>query len=207
MSEFYDLNRTTRSTGRARSRAAQIKKIVADLECSVAALERDIAAEERNTGVMDVSHVNYSFLAKAARGRRARLLRTIQDLQPHLLAAESEIEGLEDTGSSTQESHATQRDNDLAALPRTLHLTTIEYGLLECFFLGRGAVMSRESLAIHVWGENGHPRNMRRIYRIVSRLRSKLRTTPITIETVRSRGYQMHAPGMHATDLDGQNGS
>jgi len=72
-----------------------------------------------------------------------------------------------------------------------LELTDIEFSLLEAFIQSAGAVLSREELAIRLFGRPFHPLN-RNLDMHTCRLRKKLHSAAISgnpIKTVRNSGY------------------
>ena len=87
-----------------RFRAEEKRRQVADIEAMVADflrkyddLDQAVKFEEGRTGVTDPQHFNYSTAAKAARGRRDNLMKSIGDLKDQLsdaqgLLAEEEAE-------------------------------------------------------------------------------------------------------------------
>lgn len=73
-----------------------------------------------------------------------------------------------------------------------LHLTAREFTILELLMAAPGAVVSREDILEHAWGEREEPMS-NTIDVLVGRLRRKLDTSGrgTTIETVRGMGYRL----------------
>jgi flagellar protein FliJ len=78
-----------------RFRAEEKRRQVADIETMVADflrkyddLDQTVKFEESRTGVTDPQHFNYSTAAKAARGRRDNLMKSIGDLKDQLSDAQ-----------------------------------------------------------------------------------------------------------------------
>ncbi len=70
---------------------------------------------------------------------------------------------------------------------RRLEITAAEYRLLRHLLLNAGRVLSKEQLALQVWGES---RTANTVERLMSRLRHKVdRTRPALIHTRRGFGY------------------
>ena len=70
-----------------------------------------------------------------------------------------------------------------------LELTAREFMILEALMRSPGAVVSREQILEHAWGEREDPMS-NTIDVLVSRLRQKL-GTPSRVETVRGLGYRL----------------
>jgi hypothetical protein len=64
--------------------AAQISKMIGDLDRLVRTLDYDIAAEEERAQISDRSDVAYPILARALAARRDNLRDTIAALEPRL---------------------------------------------------------------------------------------------------------------------------
>lgn len=106
-------------TEERRRQAADIDTMVQDLTKKYDELDAHVRFEEQRNGVTDPNSVNYSMAAKAARGRRDNLLKSIGELKDQknsvmdLLASEEaelrKVELLvekESGGSSAVEQHA-----------------------------------------------------------------------------------------------------
>lgn len=106
-------------TEERRRQAADIDTMVQDLTKKYDELDAHVRFEEQRNGVTDPNSVNYSMAAKAARGRRDNLLKSIGELKDQknsvmdLLASEEtelrKVELLvekESGGSSVVEQHA-----------------------------------------------------------------------------------------------------
>jgi flagellar protein FliJ len=68
-----------------------IETMILDLTKKHDDLDYQVRLEEQRTGVTDPSHFNYSMSAKAARGRRDNLLRSIAELRDKLASAQASL--------------------------------------------------------------------------------------------------------------------
>ena len=106
-------------TEERRRQAADIDSMIQDLTKKYDELDAHVRFEEQRNGVTDPNSVNYSMAAKAARGRRDNLLKSIGELKDQknsvldMLATEEadlrKVEMLvekENGGSSHSENHA-----------------------------------------------------------------------------------------------------
>jgi flagellar export protein FliJ len=73
-----------------------IESMIADLMRKYEDLDLQVRTEEQRTGVTDPNHFNYSMSAKATRGRRDNLLRSVNELREQLAVAQN---GLAETAS------------------------------------------------------------------------------------------------------------
>ena len=78
-------------TEEKRRQAADIEAMIADFMRKYDDLDLNVKMEEQRTGVTDPVHFNYSTSAKAARGRRDNLLKSIADLKDQLADAQSAL--------------------------------------------------------------------------------------------------------------------
>jgi flagellar protein FliJ len=74
-----------------RRQAADIEAMVTDFLRKYDDLDQTVKFEEQRTGVTDAQHFNYSTAAKAARGRRDNLMKSIGDLKDQLADAQSAL--------------------------------------------------------------------------------------------------------------------
>jgi two-component system KDP operon response regulator KdpE len=78
-----------------------------------------------------------------------------------------------------------------------VHLTPLEYRLLERLVLGRGAIVTRDALVREVWG-TGHPGESSALRVYIKSLRDKLEPDPARprhLITEAGVGYRLEAPG------------
>ena len=75
-----------------RRQAGDIEAMIADLMRKYDDLDHQVKLEEQRTGVTDANHFNYSMQAKAARGRRDNLLKSIGELKDQLAVAQTGLE-------------------------------------------------------------------------------------------------------------------
>jgi flagellar export protein FliJ len=75
-----------------RRRVAQIETMMAEFLRMAADLDREIAAEEQKAGITDLMHFAYPTYARAARTRRANLIRSADELKEQLGEAKSQLE-------------------------------------------------------------------------------------------------------------------
>jgi flagellar protein FliJ len=68
-------------TEEKRRQAADIEMMIADLLKKFDELDSHVKFEESRSGVTDPAHFNYSMAAKAARGRRDNLMKSIGELR------------------------------------------------------------------------------------------------------------------------------
>ncbi|WP_426440264.1 hypothetical protein [Bradyrhizobium genosp. P] len=61
-----------------------LQALIADLQWKVQLFNSDIADEEQRTGIFNVSHVVYPFVARDLRERRDNLIATIATLEAQL---------------------------------------------------------------------------------------------------------------------------
>ncbi len=73
-----------------------IEAMIADLMRKYDDLDQQVRTEEQRTGVTDPNHFNYSMSAKATRGRRDNLMRSVNELREQLAVAQN---GLQEAGS------------------------------------------------------------------------------------------------------------
>jgi flagellar export protein FliJ len=66
-----------------------IEAMIADLMRKYDDLDQQVRAEEQRTGVTDPNHFNYSMSAKATRGRRDNLMRSVNELREQLAVAQN----------------------------------------------------------------------------------------------------------------------
>ncbi len=69
-----------------------IEVMIADFAHKEADLLQMITHEEERSGISDPNHFSYPTTAKASRGRRDNLLKSIEELQVRLRLAESDLE-------------------------------------------------------------------------------------------------------------------
>ena len=77
-------------TEEKRRQVADIDFMIQDFMRKYEELDQQVKIEESRNGVTDPSHFNYSLSAKAARGRRDNLMRSIAELNQRLLARKPE---------------------------------------------------------------------------------------------------------------------
>jgi flagellar FliJ protein len=68
-----------------------IESMIADLMRKYEDLDLQVRTEEQRAGVTDPNHFNYSMSAKATRGRRDNLLRSVNELREQLAVAQNEL--------------------------------------------------------------------------------------------------------------------
>jgi DNA-binding response OmpR family regulator len=73
-------------------------------------------------------------------------------------------------------------------------LTATELSILEILMRRAPAVVSRRSIAVHVWDEEADALGSNTIDVHVARLRAKLARSQVRLETVRGTGYRLVAP-------------
>ena len=66
-----------------------IEAMIADLMRKYDDLDLQVRGEEQRTGVTDPNHFNYSMSAKATRGRRDNLMRSVNELRDQLAVAQN----------------------------------------------------------------------------------------------------------------------
>jgi len=66
-----------------------IEAMIADLMRKYDDLDQQVRGEEQRTGVTDPNHFNYSMSAKATRGRRDNLMRSVNELREQLAVAQN----------------------------------------------------------------------------------------------------------------------
>jgi flagellar export protein FliJ len=71
-----------------RRQAADIESMIQDFLRKYDDLDAQVKIEEGRNGVSDPAHFNYSLSAKAARGRRDNLMKSIAELKDQLTAAQ-----------------------------------------------------------------------------------------------------------------------
>ncbi len=74
-----------------RRQAADIDGMIQDFMRKYDDLDAQVKFEESRNGVSDPSHFNYSLSAKAARGRRDNLMRSIAELRDQLADAQAAL--------------------------------------------------------------------------------------------------------------------
>ena len=75
-----------------RRQVADIDSMIQDFMRKYDDLDAQVKFEESRNGVSDPNHFNYSLSAKAARGRRDNLMRSIAELKDQLNDAQSALE-------------------------------------------------------------------------------------------------------------------
>lgn len=78
-------------TEEKRRQVADIDFMIQDFTRKYEELDAQVQFEESRNGVTDPSHFNYSLSAKAARGRRDNLMRSIADLRDQLAEAQAAL--------------------------------------------------------------------------------------------------------------------
>lgn len=78
-------------TEEKRRQVADIESMIADFMRKYDELDQQIKLEEQRTGVTDPNHFNYSMAAKAVRGRRDNLLKSINELKEQLGGAKADL--------------------------------------------------------------------------------------------------------------------
>lgn len=68
-----------------------IESMIADLMRKYDDLDQQVRLEEQRTGVTDPAHFNYSMSAKATRGRRDNLLKSVGELRDQLAVAQNAL--------------------------------------------------------------------------------------------------------------------
>lgn len=76
-------------TEEKRKQVADIEAMIADFMKKFEDLDAQVKFEESRNGVTDPAHFNYSLSAKAARGRRDNLMKSIAELRDQLADAQS----------------------------------------------------------------------------------------------------------------------
>lgn len=66
-----------------------IEAMIADLMRKYDDLDQQVRGEEQRTGVTDPNHFNYSMSAKATRGRRDNLMRSVNELREQVAVAQN----------------------------------------------------------------------------------------------------------------------
>ena len=74
-----------------RRQVADIDSMIQDFMRKYDELDAQVKFEESRNGVTDPAHFNYSLSAKAARGRRDNLMRSIAELRDQLADAQSAL--------------------------------------------------------------------------------------------------------------------
>ncbi|MFN4142792.1 flagellar export protein FliJ [Aestuariivirga sp.] len=82
-------------TEEKRRQVADIDFMIQDFMRKYEELDQQVKFEESRNGVTDPSHFNYSLSAKAARGRRDNLMRSIAELRDQLAEAQAALESEE----------------------------------------------------------------------------------------------------------------
>jgi flagellar protein FliJ len=75
-----------------RRQAADIDGMIQDFMRKYDELDAQVKFEESRNGVTDPAHFNYSLSAKAARGRRDNLMRSIAELRDQLADAQTALQ-------------------------------------------------------------------------------------------------------------------
>jgi flagellar FliJ protein len=75
-----------------RRQVADIDSMIQDFMRKFDDLDAQVKFEESRSGVSDPNHFNYSLSAKAARGRRDNLMRSIAELKDQLADAQTALE-------------------------------------------------------------------------------------------------------------------
>lgn len=78
-------------TEEKRRQAADIEAMIVDFMRKYDDLDAAVNMEEARTGVTDPNHYNYSMTAKASRGRRDNLLKSISELNDQLADAQAAL--------------------------------------------------------------------------------------------------------------------
>ena len=86
-----------------------------------------------------------------------------------------------------------QRDHVVRVHGASVPTTATEFRLLEYLMLRGDAVVTREELAHHVFGDAGPDSNVINVY--ISALRRKLRAAGPIVRTVRNAGYTLNSAG------------
>ena len=73
--------------GEKRRQAAELEGMIQDFTRKLDDLEAQVKIEEARNGVSDPAHFNYSLAAKAARGRRDNVLKSVTELKTQLAEA------------------------------------------------------------------------------------------------------------------------
>jgi DNA-binding response OmpR family regulator len=84
-----------------------------------------------------------------------------------------------------------------------IHLTPLEYRLLDYLMLNSGHILPFDQILLHVWGTNGGERDMLR--QLVHRLRTKMETAEtnaVSIESIPALGYGLVVPQKTDSKLD-----
>lgn len=81
--------------------------------------------------------------------------------------------------------------HEVAAPTGPLHLTRIEFAILEMLMLRAPAVVDRDQIAQHAWKDETTPLGSNVIDVRMARLRAKLAGTGVQILTVRGAGYRL----------------
>jgi flagellar FliJ protein len=79
-------------TEEKRRQVADMEFMIQDFARKYEDLDLQVKFEEGRNGVSDPSHFNYSLSAKAARGRRDNLMRSIAELKDQLTEAQEALE-------------------------------------------------------------------------------------------------------------------
>ena len=79
-------------TEEKRRQVADIDGMIQDFMRKYDELDAQVRFEESRNGVSDPNHFNYSLSAKAARGRRDNLMRSIAELRDQLADAQAALE-------------------------------------------------------------------------------------------------------------------
>ena len=82
-------------TEEKRRQVADIDFMIQDFTRKFEDLDAQVKFEESRNGVTDPAHFNYSLSAKAARGRRDNLMRSIAELNDQLAEAQTALEAEE----------------------------------------------------------------------------------------------------------------
>jgi flagellar protein FliJ len=82
-------------TEEKRRQVADIEGMIADFMRKYDDLDATVKFEESRNGVSDPNHFNYSLQAKAARGRRDNLMKSIAELKDQLADAKSALAEVE----------------------------------------------------------------------------------------------------------------
>ena len=78
-------------TQEKRRQAADIESMIADFMRKYDELDIQVKIEESRNGVSDPAHFNYSLSAKAARGRRDNVMKSIGELKDQLAGAQAAL--------------------------------------------------------------------------------------------------------------------
>ncbi|ATQ70534.1 MULTISPECIES: hypothetical protein [Methylosinus] len=96
-----------------RRRVAQLQTMIAEFSRMTGDLDREIAHEEQRANITDPNHFAYPTYARAARGRRDNLARSVADLRSQLAEAETHLKDASDELGKAQSQEARDRMVDI----------------------------------------------------------------------------------------------